>query len=222
MTDNDVVTRGSPLLLFVSANGERHGDLYAALATAGWHVETGVHGAEVLEFAAQRPLALSLIEVSGEPTDVSGCAHGLRLVASASAAAPILALRISTTNSDPFSMHVDAVVEGRSGPESIVRGLDRWRPISLEPTRRIAEMFGSGPIAGMIERLARRLEPALANLGPGAIDRAEAHRLAGLCGTLGFRQAHAAWLDVSLGDEAAIEEVRRTTRLVLAAIARGL
>ena len=59
-------------------------------------------------------------------------------------------------------------------------------------------------------------------LDQGYFDKAEAHRLAGLCGTLGFGQAHAAWLDLSLGEESAREEVRRTTRLTLAAIARGL
>lgn len=92
----------------------------------------------------------------------------------------------------------------------------------MEPTRRIAAMLGDGPIAGMIERLARRLEAALVDVEAGAIDKAEAHRLAGLCGTLGFGQAHAAWLDLSVGKTTSLADARRTTRLTLAAIARGL
>ncbi|RYG86172.1 MAG: hypothetical protein EON59_10605 [Alphaproteobacteria bacterium] len=163
-----------------------------------------------------------LLDLEDASVLASECAVALRSLAAPSAAVPILALCSSAHEIDPISINVDAIIDRATSSDSLVEQLDLWRPVSLEPTRRIAKMFGPGPIAGMIERLARRLEPALANLAQGVIDRPEAHRLAGLCGTLGFGQAHAAWLDLSLGDESVVSDVRRTTRLVLSAVARGL
>lgn len=165
-----------------------------------------------------------LIVDSADTKDGGDFAGGtLRGVPGPSHAAPVLALAAQNERqTDPKSSRVDSLLPRSLSEKAVVRALEDWRPVSLEPTRRIVAMFGSGPIAGMMQRLALRLEAALAQLDRGRFDKAQAHRLAGLCGTLGFAQAHAAWLDLSLGEETELAEARRTTRLTLAAIARGL
>jgi CheY-like chemotaxis protein len=196
--------------------------LPSALEHASWRVEQARDGANARAIAADAPLAVILVDLD-EPLRGSQLAASIRAIQGPSAAAPILGLRRpSTVRNGPVSIDVDTVLMHDADVDSLVQTLENWRPVSLAPTRRIAQMLGAGPVAGMIERLARRLEAALTILYRGSFDKAEAHRLAGLCGTLGFGQAHAAWLDLSLGDDSAIAEVRRTTRLTLSAIARGL
>ena len=188
----------------------------------GWLLETARREDIARQIAEHGPFSLVLLDLSHD-ADAAETALAIRNLPGVEAAAPIL--RVTTgisLDNGSNSPGVDADIAGTLDDDSLAQGLEHWRPFSLAPTRRIAEMFGSGPIAGMIERLARRLEAAMIRLDQGYFDKAEAHRLAGLCGTLGFGQAHAAWLDLSLGEESAREEVRRTTRLTLAAIARGL
>lgn len=222
MTDNNVLTRTCPLLLIIGDEISRIDELCVALRSTGWEVAVVGRAADIGTFAAQHAIALCLIYSARDAEFLIEGTQALRSSGTASAAAPIVAMGRSPLNIDPMPSELDSFNVEEATTDSIVHELERWRPVVLDPTRRIAEMFGPGPIGGMIERLARRLEPALAQLAQGAIDRSEAHRLAGLCGTLGFRQAHAAWLDLSIGDQSAVAEVRRTTRLVLAAIARGL
>jgi CheY-like chemotaxis protein len=222
MTNNITLGLDAPMLLLVCDRNDSEALSEPLLATAGWRVTRAQSGRDAGLLAAQVPVSLVLLALE-ESRACASAADTIRTAPGASAAAPILVLgQTSGTNDDPNWTGVDTVLPPTLAPEALLQRLESWRPVSVESTRRIAAMFGSGPIAGMIERLARRLEAAIAGLDRGIVDKAEAHRLAGLCGTLGFGQAHAAWLDLSLGDESSVDEVRRTTRLTLAAIARGV
>jgi hypothetical protein len=220
MIRNDHGAQERPALLLVTRDSGRRADLDAALTAADWQVRLSDRGAEA-DLTGADAWSLILLDLDGETAHETQIAGLIRTSSGSASAAPILVVQPDPgTSAEPAG--VDAVLKGVGSGETLARALETWRPVSLEPTRRIAAMFGAGPIAGMIERLALRLEAAIATLDRGVIDKGEAHRLAGLCGTLGFGQAHAAWLDLSVGDESAVPDVRRTTRLTLAAIARGL
>lgn len=222
MTKAGTLNLDAPTLLLVCDASGPQGLSDPLLTTAGWRVARAQSGRDAGLLAARSPISLVLVALDNAAACAS-VADIIRTAPGASAAAPILVLgQSSASNDDPKWSGVDTILPFDVAPQALLQGLESWRPVSVESTRRIAAMFGAGPIAGMIERLARRLEAAIDGLDRGHIDKAEAHRLAGLCGTLGFGQAHAAWLDLSLGDESSITEVRRTTRLTLAAIARGV
>jgi CheY-like chemotaxis protein len=222
MINDCLLTREAPVVLVVADERGTRSAWRTALEAAGWQVRWTADGAAACTIAAKQPIALVLLDLGGSAATLRDSAVALRDLPGPGAAVPIVGLRLGPSDNDPKSNEVDGVIVG-AGADSLARALESWRPLSLAPTRRIAAVFGAGPIAGMIERLARRLEAALKRLDQtGGLDQMEAHRLAGLCGTLGFGQAHAAWLDLSLGDCTAISEVRRTTRLTLSAIARGL
>lgn len=222
MIDNSLLMGGLPMILMIDHESEKHAVLRKILRKSGWELQISKSVDDICRIASEQRISVVLLNLDQVRATSMDSARALRASTAPAAAAPILAWGLSNRDNGPISSYVDATLVASTDHDSLARELDRWRPVSLEPTRRIAAMFGPGPIAGMIERLARRLEPALASLEHGNFDRSEAHRLAGLCGTLGFGQAHAAWLDLSLGDESAIADVRRTTRLVLAAVAHGL
>lgn len=222
MTNNSTLKLGAPTLLLVCDTTDLHGLSGQLLTTAGWRVVRAQSGRDAGQLAARSPISLVLVALE-DIADRASAAEVIRTVPGASAAAPILVLgEASAAEYDPNWIGVDTILPSSLSPDALLQCLESWRPVSVDSTRRIAAMFGAGPIAGMIERLARRLEAAITGLDRGFVDKAEAHRLAGLCGTLGFGQAHAAWLDLSLGAESSFDEVRRTTRLTLAAIARGV
>ena len=222
MTHTGLHRRETPIILVANQIDKNYVSLQTMIEPWGWDLQLSKTALDTSRIALKQAVSLVLLDLDRASAVSLESARVLRSLAAPSAAAPILALRSSPTKIDPIPIHVDAVIDRNTSLDSLVQQLECWRPVSLEPTRRIAKMFGPGPIAGMIERLARRLEPALANIEHGIIDRSEAHRLAGLCGTLGFGRAHAAWLDLSLGDDSVVSDVRRTTRLVLSAVARGL
>ncbi|VWX46926.1 hypothetical protein [Novosphingobium sp. 9U] len=223
MKNDDLLFQDAPLVLLATRDRSLSAQLCEVLQARSWRVGIATNAEEARRIAAAEPIAMLIIDGSEPQDDTNPLACALRDSSGPSQAAPILALASSNEHqTDPKPTSVDGMLPPLDSGMKLVRALERWQPVSLEPTRRIVAMFGSGPIAGMMERLALRLEAALASLDRNKIDTAEAHRLAGLCGTLGFAQAHAAWLDISLGDSTALDEARRTTRLTLAAIARGL
>lgn len=222
MTDGNVLAREAPALLILTDDPERSATLKITLEASGWRVRLGRNGHVSGFDAPDEPASLVLLDLS-RPGQGIGAAADIRRSGRCESMAPILGFGPREDGEfDPKSTGIDALIDGSAGDRALAGVLEDWRPVPLDSTRRIADMFGAGPIAGMIERLALRLKAAMTGLDNGGIDQAEAHRLAGLCGTLGFGQAHAAWLDLSLGDQSALGEVRRTTRLTLAAIARGL
>lgn len=222
MTEYCAVSTGIPLALLICGDIPTSASPHSFPQPHGWEWATIQCGEIGQKLTRIEPFSLVLLDLN-QDADVVRTTLAIRSMPRAEAAAPILRVITDLSlDNGSNSRGVDACIARTLDGDSLAQGLEQWRPFSLAPTRRIAAMFGSGPIAGMIERLARRLEAAMIRLDQGSFDKAEAHRLAGLCGTLGFGQAHAAWLDLSLGEEAACEEVRRTTRLTLAAIARGL
>lgn len=228
MTNECVLTRVAPLVLINGEPSLRGSEIREVLEAGGWRVELARDQSAAATMAASQPLSLVLVDLDRSDCDADVVAATIRSLAAPCRAAPILGLTTRPDcEDDPKPSSVDHVISIGEGLHVLARELEHWRPVSLEATRRMAAMFGPGTIAGMIERLARRLEAALVSLNhiaqsKGGFDKAEAHRLAGLCGTLGFAQAHAAWLDLSHGDDTHLADVRRTTRLALAAIAQGL
>lgn len=218
MMDTKVPSHEAPLLVVVADDADRITDLPLACRAAGWCVE--IVDAEGLSKHRRSLPELVLVDCADE----RACVEALESIRSTfDAMVPIITLECSGEERwCADRREIDARLDRDLPPAALVDALGPWRPVSMEPTRRIAAMLGDGPIAGMIERLARRLEAALVDVEAGTIDKAEAHRLAGLCGTLGFGQAHAAWLDLSVGKTTSLADARRTTRLTLAAIARGL
>ncbi len=218
----DSPSREAPIALLVGLGETAAKAWEEALETTGWAIRRAADTPECCTMADQEPIALLLLQKCAQVEAAAGLVTAVRALHGPSRTAPIVLLTEAEAKTDPKSSSVDAAIPIHCPADHAARELERWRPVSLEPTRRIAGILGPGPIAGMIERLGVRLEAAMGMLAQERIDQGEAHRLAGLCGTLGFAQAHAAWLDLSLGEATSLAEARRTTRLTLAAIARGL
>lgn len=83
---------------------------------------------------------------------------------------------------------------------------------------RLEAAFGRDPIHAMLRRFAEQLQQALAD-GDGTAD---AHRVAGTAGTLGFAALGRAWLMVADGDGSALDQALRESRTAIEVIDRRL
>lgn len=214
------MSNAAPVLLVVDDDPLQHDLVRALLEPAGWKVLSAASGRAALTVANDHHPALILMDLQMEGIDGEETARLLRAGGPAVASIPILAYSATRSTGDGRDPpdHMDGIVDKAGGASALAQTIDAWRPASLDGPRRIAAALGLPAIQAMVDRLADRLRDALDQLHHGAFDVAEAHRLAGLCGTLGFADAHRAWLAVSEADDSALADARRATRLTLAAI----
>lgn len=213
----------SPLLLLVDDEPTSHAVAHQVLASAGWHVDYADAGETGVAIAAQRRYALILMDIQMPGLDGFGAARAIRAGGGASAAAPILAFTASRKGDLAGSIRVagmDGLVAKPFTPKRLRDTVGRWWPAEMPaPARRLAATFGEAEIAGLIDRFRDHLEQALAADCADATARADAHKLAGVAGTLGFPDVYRPWLAVSEGDLGAYAEARVSARQALCQIA---
>ena len=115
----------------------------------------------------------------------------------------------------------DAQIAAGDSDEAVHALLDLWRP--TPDAARFAELalgFGDAAVRPIVAGLSQQLQEAVGTLDAGRFGNA--HRIAGLAGTLGFARVSKAWLPLDLGDVSDLATARREARLAIAAIERWL
>ncbi|MFS0771714.1 hypothetical protein [Sphingomonas sp. 1P08PE] len=199
-----------PMVLMIDDDaGDRcfAGELFASLgwepvgATAdGWHrAASGTVPALILRGGGNVP-AIDVLRAHAAVRD-----------------APIVAW-VAAAQATPAD--VDDVLDKAAGAAGIKALAQRWRPDDPSATLDGLEAaLGADEIGEMIGRLRAQLTAALAALAT-TDHPAEAHRIAGIAGMLGFGQLGAAWLAVSQGVEGSGTAARIATRRALWALRR--
>jgi hypothetical protein len=196
----------APLLLIVGDEIAVEIAFIEALKRYGWSVENVCDGATALAALWRRPALLVFA-----PTMADERLARLREAGGPAACAVALALV------PPGDGDFDDYIDPSWSIERQVEAVDRWRPDGAAAIiMRLEAAFGRTEMHAMLARLKAALIEALATFDQSAID--QAHRLAGLAGTLGFAAASRAWRAVSEGTPLGAGEVRRQTRLAIAAI----
>ena len=114
----------------------------------------------------------------------------------------------------------DGVIEPASR-EVLASVLFDWMPVSMAAHQRVVSQFGADAIDPLRARLRETLQEGLRLIEVGEAIRSDrAHRLAGICGMLGFEATGAFWRDVFEGDESRVAYAWRLSRLTIAAIDR--
>lgn len=115
----------------------------------------------------------------------------------------------------PPRFPADLVIDLREDVETIAARLRLWLPPVLDGLDRMAAMFGRAALAPVVNGLRAELDEAAKGGWP------DAHRLAGLSGTLGLAAAAESWraVESGSGDQAA---ALRDSRTALIAIDRWL
>jgi hypothetical protein len=195
MIDDDAGDRCFAGQLFASLGWEPVGT-----ATDGWQqVARGTAPALVLRGAGNAP-AVDVLRTHPAVRD-----------------APIVAW-VAAAQAMPAD--VDDVLDKATGAPGMKALAQRWRPDDPSATLDGLEAaLGTEEIGEMIGRLRAQLTAALAALTT-TDHPAEAHRIAGIAGMLGFGQLGAAWLAVSQGAEGSSTTARIATRRALWALRR--
>jgi len=212
-----------PLILVIDDEFANHMVANAALAPVGWRVDYAEGGEAGVAIAQRRRYALILMDIQMPGLDGFATARAIRDGDGASAATPILAFtaRPKTAIEDRArAAGMDGHVSKALTPEELREAAEPWRPAGMPaPAVRLAATFGEAEIATLIDRFRRHLERALAADEHAESIQADAHKLAGVAGTLGFPDVFQPWLDVSEGDMSAYPEARASARRALAQIA---
>ncbi len=211
-----------PFLLIVDDDPANHAIAGAALSAAGWRVDRADSGEAAIAVARDRRYALILMDLQMPGMDGFEAARAIRS-GGASAATPILAFtaRRQADIAGPLrASGMDGHVAKPFAPEPLSAAVAPWRPDDTPPpAANLAAIFGAAEIAALLNGLRLQLEDALAADDDDATRRGQAHRLAGIAGTLGFPELSALWLAVSEGDDTACPAARISARKALARIA---
>lgn len=111
--------------------------------------------------------------------------------------------------------HADLEIPASEPDTALVARFAQWLPPSADELDRLAQAFGRASLAPLVERLRDELRAAVVLLDSGG--RPDAHKLAGVAGTVGFAAASDAWrrldeVDGPTGD------ARRETRKAIVTI----
>ncbi|MBH9538515.1 hypothetical protein [Novosphingopyxis sp. YJ-S2-01] len=105
-----------------------------------------------------------------------------------------------------------------SSADGLAAALLNWLPPSMEGARKIEELFGINIIGPMLVRLRHELSSAAGNLRENRLKPGEAHRIAGLVGTLGFAEANRYWRALDEGHSSARYDAYRSARTLALAL----
>lgn len=115
----------------------------------------------------------------------------------------------------------DGVLPKPCDGATLAAAIAPWSPTgALADIERLAQAFGAAEIAALVVRFRDHLAQALAELD-GDTDRASAHRIAGIAGTLGFARVGHSFLALSEGDDSMRARARRDAAAALRQIDRA-
>lgn len=196
-----------------------------ALAAAGWTLRRATgREAGLAALAAGDIMALLLLDAGRAPGPAAALACALRDAESPAAMLPILAESDAPGAALPTPLAaaaVDLLVAAPVDAAAVSATWQAWQArqtAAADQRARLAARFGAAAFARLTAGLATQLRSALVQ--PDGVAAGEAHRIAGLAGTLGFAAASAAWLALSHGDPLARRRARLEARRALAAIAQ--
>jgi CheY-like chemotaxis protein len=193
------------------------------LTHAGWNVEEAANGADAIVAAQERDFALILMDIQMPGTDGFAATRQIRAAGGHGASVPILAF----TAIPPGDAIARARAAGMDGhiakpftPETLLAAVTPWRPEggAAHPTASLAAIFGKAEVASLLARFRDQLIEALTAEEEPNERRSRAHKIAGISGTLGFKDVSRQWLAVSEGDESAWDDARTTARRALRTI----
>lgn len=118
----------------------------------------------------------------------------------------------------PDLLSGDVQVTGHESDDALDSLFASWLPPGDDQLERMAAAFGRDAMIPLVEGLRQELRAALIALA--AAGSCDAHKLAGLTGTIGFLDASQAWRKLDEAGDGT--DVRRTTRTALVAIDRWL
>jgi CheY-like chemotaxis protein len=213
----------SPSILVVDDEPANRTIALRALTQAGWHVEEATDGKEAVDAARDRDFALILMDIQMPGTDGFAATRAIRAGGGHGTSVPILAF----TAIPPGDAIARARAAGMDGhiakpftPETLLAAVTPWRPDEApsSPAAPLAAIFGKAEVASLLARFREQLIEALAAEEEPEEQRARAHKIAGISGTLGFKDVSRHWLAVSEGDESARDEARTAARRALRTI----
>jgi CheY-like chemotaxis protein len=208
-------------LLIVDDDPANHAVAGAVLADAGWRIDRADDGVAAVTAANDRQYALILMDIQMPGLDGFGAAKAIRHGTGRSAASPILAFTAAQhIDTDPAFKEsgMDGHLAKPFTAETLRNEVGRWMPANASASiAGLATTFGATEIARLLAGFRAQLEAALAT-EPDTTRYADAHRLAGIAGTLGFPEVSRLWLAVSEGDGTAYAAARVSTRKALAEI----
>lgn len=196
---------------------DRRRSLTALLSGAGWEVTEARDAIEAVDAAQRQPADVILLRLPDDALAVARLRAAPRRVAST----PILAFVDAPLPDEAlWSRGLDAGLPMSASLQDVVAEAARWRPDDAMgvPTR-LMTAFGVPEMTKLIGCFRAQLAAAVGALGDGG-SASEAHRIAGIAGTLGFARVSASWLRLSEGDLTGRRDARRDARLAIAHIDR--
>jgi len=170
-----------------------------ALKCAGWTVQTATQDDQTAA------ASIALIVACGETGAPKG--DGNQLIAALIDKAKVAAFP------------TDLLIDRNQSVAQIAKMLSLWLLPDTSSLTRMVEMFGQQDFLPVVRGLYGELDRALAIAEKG--DRPDAHRLAGLTGTLGFAAASAAWQVVDQSG-CEMQTALRNSKTTMVAIHRWL
>lgn len=138
--------------------------------------------------------------VAAEPYDVMICMPEEVPIAPGDAPAPVVALASAAWIAGGDARGYDEAIDRARLRDDLPRVIAEWSHAErLATLERLAATFGAAPVADLLRGLRRLLERALADEDAAAGRTGDAHRIAGLAGTLGFAGLGRRWLRVAEG-----------------------
>jgi CheY-like chemotaxis protein len=213
----------SPSILVVDDEIGNRAIALRILTAAGWRVEQAADGAEAVAAAQEREFALILMDIQMPVMDGFAATRAIRAGGQRGSAVPIVAFT-AIPPGDAIERARAAGMDGHVAkpftPEALLAAVAPWRPdgVAASPAASLAAIFGKAEVNGLLARFRGQLVEALAADEDDAARRARAHKIAGISGTLGFKDVSRLWLAVSEGDDSAWEEARIAARRALRTI----
>lgn len=210
-----------PTLILADDDPERRRWAGGIMAAAGWQVVSAERAAVRAMLAAARDGALLLIGMGSMPRDALDEVAAIRGGGTPAASIPIIgiAARGAMPDTRVRSGGLDALVETPCADRVLIAATEPWRPLDApDPRARLAPLLPATVLDEMFARLRGEMADAIAEVEAGSVDRARAHRLAGLAGTLGFTEVHRHWIALSDGTQVSPGTARIAARMAIHAI----
>lgn len=201
-----------PLALIVDDDPLQRAYAAQLVAAESWRVQEAGDGLEALEAVKQAEPDFILMDVQMPVLDGISATRLIREEGKRFADLPIVACTSLHGLADSYhEAGFDAYLGKPIDDVALASLLDAWRPSSLGSTAKGLETaFSARDIGPLLHGLADQLDSLLSETDAVLADNA--HRIAGLAGTLGFRELGSVWLSVSDGNGAAAPAARRMAR----------
>lgn len=212
---------GNPIVLVVDDEPANRAFVRNILTASGWIVTEAKGGREAVDAALASPPHLIVMDIDMPGMDGWAATEAIRSTGSPLSGVAILAYTTTSVGADEIHRRgMDGRLHKPCTPDDLIAEVARWRPDG-EASRAVAlgEIFGKEEIARLVDRFRDQLADALSALDAGEAE-AQAHRIAGVAGTLGFGEVSASWLRLSEGDDTARDDARRDARIAIAKIDR--